>query len=659
MFNNYFLENFNSLTNIKDINVNFNNSKQIDYQYPKYNFSQTYHINIKSKYLEKFNIQYNQDTEIRFKNLRVNKIDPITLEFVPDSCCFQFHNMFDPYTGTRSTILDPYGPLCFNPIDLVHYFYSNRTQNLWINETNDEYRWSGCPNDGIGAGEDFYIVNRGFHPEWYLFRLPIYHCYLTSDHNEQHITLGPKLLNSEIEQIDQVAQKYKKEYRKKYKRYLPSLKLIKQYYDVAIDKNPELSTNDLNNINDQVNKQFCNNNNDISQDSKITPVQIDLGHKMVLDDNMKLKKVPIKVCHKKTTKDNNMEKICENSSIDSSISSISDLDTGSNLDSNSDSDLDTGSNLDSDSVLGSKTDRKLLKSTSKPVLDLDSDSDLESYYGSKTDLKLKPISKPILDIDPDYHSDLDSEFFSNKKIFDEYSLTDSDLESSDSEYNLNIHDKTDFKNDICKKLIMECKKIENKNVDTTDQFKKQTLTYDTKGNESLIFNTNNVERMRITSWGTIYDNNETKETICSDGSDSEPEDNINSGIWKRVKFIPFNSVYDNNIEPEISSHNNEINKDNIKSTEDNITFPEVNDNQNNEINNKDNITFPEVDDNQNNEINNQNIEMNKKVDDNIDSLLNNNDESNNEMIKLQLRMQLIEERKYQYNLEAVKKLLKL
>jgi len=188
--------------------------------------------------------KYEKDYEDRtidyYKTMRLRKMDPIIgIDLEPDNC-FEFPHMWDPYTGERLG-LDPFGPLCFDPDTLIYYYYINRLKNLWTEPTDDEGGYyQGYYDMLVGTGENINIVARGECPEKYLFRLPIIDCYLEKDYNKSFITMGPKLTESEVKEIDRLAQKNINNYKNIYKKNRPSLELIKKYYDEAIDSNPPI-----------------------------------------------------------------------------------------------------------------------------------------------------------------------------------------------------------------------------------------------------------------------------------------------------------------------------------------------------------------------------------------------------------------------------------
>lgn len=186
---------------------------------------------------------YTHQTLEFYKNLRIQKIDPISHVEVPENIAFKYPYIWDPYTG-ETLGEDPYGPLYFNPNFLIKHFYTQRLRKLWVNDTDDkDGYYQGYYDDGVGCGDDFHIVGRGYHPEWYLFRLPIIDLYHTTDHKQQIVTFGPKLTDSEISDIYHKA-KQTKEYRTFFGQNLPNLIEMKRLYDIAISKEPPI--NDVN-----------------------------------------------------------------------------------------------------------------------------------------------------------------------------------------------------------------------------------------------------------------------------------------------------------------------------------------------------------------------------------------------------------------------------
>jgi hypothetical protein len=159
---------------------------------------------------------------------------------------FQFPYIWDPYTGEREE-KDPFGPFYFHPDDLIRFFYKRRLKLLWhepkdITTGPNAGYYEGYYGEGVGSGEDILIPGRGFHPELYLFRLPIDDCYMPPYSDLSIITMGPKLTNDELALIDELAEKYHKHnYQNCYKKKRPSLALMKKLYDNALSKTPDLS----------------------------------------------------------------------------------------------------------------------------------------------------------------------------------------------------------------------------------------------------------------------------------------------------------------------------------------------------------------------------------------------------------------------------------
>lgn len=182
---------------------------------------------------------YDDRTTLYYKTLRERKMDPIMCIELQEDKAFKFYNKWDPYTGERKEI-DPDGPLYFHPHYLIHYFYINRLNDLWI-EPSDGF--DGSYDIAVGAGEDILIQGRGIFPEKYLFRLPIIDCYLPKNHDSSVITFGPKLLYNEISLINELGKLYGDDYYQTFGYERPDLCDIKTYYDLAIENN-----NDCDNI---------------------------------------------------------------------------------------------------------------------------------------------------------------------------------------------------------------------------------------------------------------------------------------------------------------------------------------------------------------------------------------------------------------------------
>jgi len=177
-----------------------------------------------------------------YQDYRNKDVDPILLEDLPivgfSNCkFFKFKYKWNPYTGERQS-KDSNGYLSFDPDTLIHYFYTNRLNYLW--ESSTDINYSGYYGDALGNGPEFNIKGRGAHPDWYLFRLPIIDCYLIKDHCYQSVTMGPKLTDKEIKEIDRLAKSYGNNYKNKYKSKRPSLSKLKKLYDLAINPEPDL-----------------------------------------------------------------------------------------------------------------------------------------------------------------------------------------------------------------------------------------------------------------------------------------------------------------------------------------------------------------------------------------------------------------------------------
>ncbi len=122
---------------------------------------------------------------------------------------------------------------------MIKHFHNKRLNKLWNNPIDENGGfYQGYYDDGVGAGEEFFVKGRGYHPEWYLFRLPIIDCYLTKNHNKQIITFGPKLTDEEINEIDRLASLRPTSYGTLFGHHRPSLSEMKRLYDIAISKTP-------------------------------------------------------------------------------------------------------------------------------------------------------------------------------------------------------------------------------------------------------------------------------------------------------------------------------------------------------------------------------------------------------------------------------------
>lgn len=172
--------------------------------------------------------EYDITTTEKYRIMRLYKVDPIMNEEIPNNLIFEFKYKWNPITGIRES-LDDYGALCFNALNLYQYFFSNRYNGLW-NPPRDQYQ--GYYGDLLGSGKDI-LINGKFYPEKYLYRLPIIDCYLKKSHNHSIITMGPVLTDEEINNIDILISNYKKN--------KPTLKVLKEHYDQAINNLPDIS----------------------------------------------------------------------------------------------------------------------------------------------------------------------------------------------------------------------------------------------------------------------------------------------------------------------------------------------------------------------------------------------------------------------------------
>src|SRR5437764_8441148 len=113
--------------------------------------------NPNKKYLD----EYDDTTCLYYKSHRIKKTDPITFCELTKVNAFAFSNMWDPLTGCRKND-DPFGPLYFNPMNLLQHIYYSRLKSLWIEESDEEAGlYEGYYGEGVGAGEDFEIIGRG------------------------------------------------------------------------------------------------------------------------------------------------------------------------------------------------------------------------------------------------------------------------------------------------------------------------------------------------------------------------------------------------------------------------------------------------------------------------------------------------------------------
>jgi hypothetical protein len=187
---------------------------------------------------------YDNTTTSFYKNIREHKLNAIMIdddEFEYTKA-FKFEFTWNPFTGERGE-KDLYGPLYFNPNELIYYFYKKRLNRLWIEPKDEKHGYyEGYYGDFVGS--DMIITSRGgSHSDQYLFRLPINNCYLPKDCDMSIITMGPILNDDEIKQIELLSNSFDHKYF--YQNYnikkKPSLIKMKFLYDQAISKKPNIS----------------------------------------------------------------------------------------------------------------------------------------------------------------------------------------------------------------------------------------------------------------------------------------------------------------------------------------------------------------------------------------------------------------------------------
>ena len=229
--------------------------------------------------VDTFTFDFVNFKDIPEKEEKVNKFDKITTETyivkrrlqrcalvdkeIPYTCKFSFKYMWNPLNGERCGI-DKIGPLYFNVIELYNYYFTNRYNGLWTPSTYDsvlKQLYEGYYGDLVGSGKDIKINSRGFHPDKYLFRLPINDCYLYEDHNHSVVTMGPLLTDEEIIEIDRIILSLSPQYKQLVKSYI-TLSAMKAMYDNAIDENPDVDklntwVNNNNNVSNQLIKNVC------------------------------------------------------------------------------------------------------------------------------------------------------------------------------------------------------------------------------------------------------------------------------------------------------------------------------------------------------------------------------------------------------------------
>ncbi len=193
-------------------------------------------------YFRTCKIEFDDATTNFYRVMRERKLNVFTQEddIEPDKC-FQYRYMWDVFTGE---VLgpDPCGSLWFHPVELVNYFAEYCLKNLWHDQVDEQGGiYEGYYGDLLGSGDDMFVKGRGYYTELYLFRLPIVDCYMPKGCSLSLITMGGKLTEIDLQQIDDLMKKYhSKLYFKKYKKHPPSLIEMKKHYDNAISSKPSL-----------------------------------------------------------------------------------------------------------------------------------------------------------------------------------------------------------------------------------------------------------------------------------------------------------------------------------------------------------------------------------------------------------------------------------
>jgi len=191
----------------------------------------------------KYENNYNNSTK-NYCTYRKLNIDPLSLEVMDVKYpVFKIYKMWDPYTGEFKDN-DPFGPLCFDPINLTIYFWTNRYNHL-LKDSNGIDDIS--TDDGLGAGVDFKISSKGQYPERYLWRIPIVDCYIekTNSAKEEAFLssipkIGPKLQRNDIVELYNLVKKCVNIQPHRLSR-IPDLPAMYDIYHIAIDPQPDIS----------------------------------------------------------------------------------------------------------------------------------------------------------------------------------------------------------------------------------------------------------------------------------------------------------------------------------------------------------------------------------------------------------------------------------
>ena len=121
------------------------------------------------------------------------------------------------------------------------YFYSNRLNNLWINEVDEGVTggyYEGRYGDGVGAGKYIKITSRDYYSELYLWRLPISDCYLIKNFPKNIPTMGYELDRCDIEKIQYLCENCPTYMWNNIFTKIPNLIKIYDLYNMAINDCP-------------------------------------------------------------------------------------------------------------------------------------------------------------------------------------------------------------------------------------------------------------------------------------------------------------------------------------------------------------------------------------------------------------------------------------
>ena len=191
----------------------------------------------------KYAINYDENTK-KYCIYRKLNIDPLSLEVMDSSYpVFKIYKIWDAYNGEFKEN-DPFGPLCFDPINLAIYFWTNRYVHL-LKDSDDVNNIS--TDDGLGAGVNFIVNGKGQYPERYLWRIPVVDCYIEKTNSVKENAflssipkMGPILLRKDIIELDCLVKKCAKLYPNRLSR-IPDLLGIFDIYHIAIDPEPDIS----------------------------------------------------------------------------------------------------------------------------------------------------------------------------------------------------------------------------------------------------------------------------------------------------------------------------------------------------------------------------------------------------------------------------------